>query len=49
MEADATTEWNYREKMTLEVKIPNFSVLSSCFHDIWLLNSMVPVGGGTVN
>ena len=36
-------------KMTLEVKIPNFSVLSSCVHDIWLLNSMVPVGGGTVN
>ena len=27
----------------------DFSVLSSCFQDIGLLNSMVPVGGGNVN
>ena len=47
---EATCEENELERMTKKMDTSqHFSPLSSCFQDIELLNSMVPVGGGNVN
>ena len=46
---DVTAENWFQFLSWLNICRVYFSILSSCFQDNWLLNSMVPVGGGNVN